>query len=443
MLNDRAVALYLKGKYRQALGLLQKAKKLNPRDPDIYLNLGLVHEALGSLGSAKHAYEKGLSLKPDDADLLNNLASVEYRSGDTERAVQLWQRALKMDPSHALARENLHKVSATNNSPASPPSVTPKAEPRPPSQPDEEEVIKLLEKAYKLDPEDMELALELARLYFDRKVWAKAIPLLERVSDEKNHSAGDLAAGLARRLIVYALVQQNRKEEALSRMAQWEAAGRLSPSLKETQGILQAIVGSCEEARASLAELIAQNRAGLMGRLALAECEEATGGPQAGKLWESLYRLGFEPQLTGHNYAYHAARDEATQEQARQELEELLLRFPRDSHLLRGLSHLCLSLPDYPCAKEALRRYLHLLPTDAEAHLSLGTLYLLGGAEVEKALYHLRKAAKLRPGDPEATKLLALTEAKALRGKSHQPAQAVILDWRPLSARALLKIPLP
>ncbi len=51
-------------KYDEAINLLKKAKKINDRDPKLYYNLGIAHEALNEREKAINFYRQALSLDP-------------------------------------------------------------------------------------------------------------------------------------------------------------------------------------------------------------------------------------------------------------------------------------------------------------------------------------------------------------------------------------------
>lgn len=53
---------FLNHKYDEAIGEFQKAIKLNPKNPDIYYNLGLLYETKNMKPEAKQMYTKALEL---------------------------------------------------------------------------------------------------------------------------------------------------------------------------------------------------------------------------------------------------------------------------------------------------------------------------------------------------------------------------------------------
>ncbi len=53
---------FLNHKYGEAIDEFQKAAKLNPKNPDIYYNLGLLYETKNMKQEAKQMYTKALEL---------------------------------------------------------------------------------------------------------------------------------------------------------------------------------------------------------------------------------------------------------------------------------------------------------------------------------------------------------------------------------------------
>lgn len=53
---------FLSGKYEAAISEFLKAQKFDPKNPDIYYNLGITYEAKNEQGKAKEMYLKCLEL---------------------------------------------------------------------------------------------------------------------------------------------------------------------------------------------------------------------------------------------------------------------------------------------------------------------------------------------------------------------------------------------
>jgi Flp pilus assembly protein TadD len=59
-LLERAGSARSRGEYQQALALLERAQRIEPASPRIYLDLAATHKARGDLQQAKAAAERGM-----------------------------------------------------------------------------------------------------------------------------------------------------------------------------------------------------------------------------------------------------------------------------------------------------------------------------------------------------------------------------------------------
>jgi tetratricopeptide (TPR) repeat protein len=80
---QRISALYTKlGEFELSIEYLQKALLLNPRDPQIWANLGFCYFSTGELERALGALRRALSLDPSSEELRRRIAEVESLVGD-------------------------------------------------------------------------------------------------------------------------------------------------------------------------------------------------------------------------------------------------------------------------------------------------------------------------------------------------------------------------
>lgn len=56
---------FVNQKWNNALDILNRAQKIEPNNPDVYYNIGIVYEMKNQLEDAKHMFEKALKIKPD------------------------------------------------------------------------------------------------------------------------------------------------------------------------------------------------------------------------------------------------------------------------------------------------------------------------------------------------------------------------------------------
>lgn len=111
---DLVEALYLlgtllaqRGDYPDALPLLLKATRLNPRHSRALNNLGITQHKLGQLNRSTEHYQAALALDPDYAEARSNLGDVLREQGEFAAAERELRRAIALDARHAEAHNNL------------------------------------------------------------------------------------------------------------------------------------------------------------------------------------------------------------------------------------------------------------------------------------------------------------------------------------------------
>jgi len=82
-----------------ALRQIEVARKLQPDNPQVLHDLGLIYDSLGRRQEARQAYEASLQFNKDDGVVLNNLAYlIAENSGDLDQALTFAQRAKQKMP---------------------------------------------------------------------------------------------------------------------------------------------------------------------------------------------------------------------------------------------------------------------------------------------------------------------------------------------------------
>lgn len=84
-------AFLAEGKYNQAYRELLKAKKINPKDPHIYYDLGIFFYNKKKYDQAIEEYQKALELNPDFATARNNLGIVYMHQQEWDLAIETLQ----------------------------------------------------------------------------------------------------------------------------------------------------------------------------------------------------------------------------------------------------------------------------------------------------------------------------------------------------------------
>ncbi len=94
-LNDLGY-LYLKSgrEYRKALSLIQKAVRMDPRNPDYLDSLGFAYMKLGDLDKAEEILRKALRYDISSAMAYEHLGDVLREKGRAGEALTIWKKAL-------------------------------------------------------------------------------------------------------------------------------------------------------------------------------------------------------------------------------------------------------------------------------------------------------------------------------------------------------------
>ena len=95
------------GRNDEALSLLERAARLDPRNPDWLRNLAVARSASGDAQAALDALDRALALRPDDADLHFLRALGLRQIGRNADATAALRQATTLAPDHARAQFNL------------------------------------------------------------------------------------------------------------------------------------------------------------------------------------------------------------------------------------------------------------------------------------------------------------------------------------------------
>ncbi len=81
--------------YRRAAELAEEQRRVNPRDPDVLINLGDCYVALGRTAEGLDLVAEALELAPDDLDVKLFAANIFEDAGDRDRALELLAEVLQ------------------------------------------------------------------------------------------------------------------------------------------------------------------------------------------------------------------------------------------------------------------------------------------------------------------------------------------------------------
>jgi Tfp pilus assembly protein PilF len=95
-----------RGRHNDAIGLLTKAAKVDPRSVDAASNLGFALQGAGRHEEAIAEYRKALALAPNHPEVLYNLGNAHLELDRIDDALASFDAALANNPSHVGARVN-------------------------------------------------------------------------------------------------------------------------------------------------------------------------------------------------------------------------------------------------------------------------------------------------------------------------------------------------
>jgi serine/threonine protein kinase/Flp pilus assembly protein TadD len=95
------------GHHDLALAALEKARKLEPANPNVLSELGAVREAMGQFDRAESSFVDATKLQPDDWTSLNSLGGFYYRRGRYQDAIPQFLKVTAMAPGDSQGFTNL------------------------------------------------------------------------------------------------------------------------------------------------------------------------------------------------------------------------------------------------------------------------------------------------------------------------------------------------
>ena len=86
---------------------IRKAIEKNPRNPDLWIELGYASLNIESIDSAIESFEKALAIDPDRHQAISGLAGGAVAQGQVDKAIALYRRALEIAPADPVTFQNL------------------------------------------------------------------------------------------------------------------------------------------------------------------------------------------------------------------------------------------------------------------------------------------------------------------------------------------------
>ena len=89
------------------VGVLDAVKQEPSPSASLLNAQGIAYEHLGSFENARLSYEESIKLDPKDSNVYNNLGTVFYARHDNRMAMKMYKKAIKLDSQSASAYKNL------------------------------------------------------------------------------------------------------------------------------------------------------------------------------------------------------------------------------------------------------------------------------------------------------------------------------------------------
>jgi ribosomal protein S12 methylthiotransferase accessory factor len=105
-----AVCLKELERYREAIVVLDKARRLDPDRTDVHNLMGFCHFKLKEHPQAIECFRRVLEINPGSAIDYANIASNYRDMGNRDEAIRYYRLALELDPSIDFARDNLERL---------------------------------------------------------------------------------------------------------------------------------------------------------------------------------------------------------------------------------------------------------------------------------------------------------------------------------------------
>ncbi len=159
--------------YDKALAIVQQGLGIEPENPDLLFELGVIYDKLGNTEAAVGQMQKVIVLKPDHADALNYIGYTYADKGiNLDEAEQLITKALNADPENGYILDSLGWLYYRKG--------------------EHEKAASTLEKAVALVPDDPILLEHLGDVYAALNNDQKALEFYDRALSRKKDDAAQL-----------------------------------------------------------------------------------------------------------------------------------------------------------------------------------------------------------------------------------------------------------
>jgi cytochrome c-type biogenesis protein CcmH/NrfG len=99
--------------FAKAIDAYNAALKLQPNNPDVITDLGVVYEQLADYDKALAAFERAQQVDPKHLQSLMNVGVIEaFRKNNPTRAIQAWKRVIELAPTSPQAADARQRLAA-------------------------------------------------------------------------------------------------------------------------------------------------------------------------------------------------------------------------------------------------------------------------------------------------------------------------------------------
>lgn len=99
-----------RAEYAEASEVFKKAAHVQPRDPNVFRNLGFALSSQGDPSAAVEAYQRAAELAPGDAQILNDLGMLFRTLNRNGEAIAHLEKAVSIAPDQVFPRRNLAEL---------------------------------------------------------------------------------------------------------------------------------------------------------------------------------------------------------------------------------------------------------------------------------------------------------------------------------------------
>lgn len=392
--------------FDQARSYLVRARELRPGDTTLMLALGRLELSAGNLEDAEKMAQASLATSPNDSASMMLMARIANQRGRAAADVDAWlNRARLADPDslevrmavarRAIARGNIGEAralleEAARNSPSDPATLIALAEVNATAG-RYAEAMESLKEASRVRPDSPAILLAMAKVQLASKDTAGARKNLRQAFDLAPHwlpvastlaaievSAGNLSGALD--------VARKIRRVDPEGVASFAIEGEVYMSAKRPADAAKVLVAAYQRSpNGQLATRAAQAK--VAAKLPAPEAELAS--------WLTLH----PDDATARRTLADVLMAVGKSDKAIQELEQVLIRQPRDAASLNNLAWLYHEANDERALATAEKAYA-VAPDVAAVADTYGWILIQGG-KTDEGVKILEKAAQLAPNDPQ------------------------------------------